>query len=159
MTFVAVSKFKNVCGNLIHGYFGPFHAEVVFGLWPDFFIKIHSNMMHRCFCVLQFKHCLFVVRSEVRALCVHMSFFLAQLELSQKSQTFLKHYWLDVLIGHAYVKMHERRKTLDNIHIDGHFWAWFHALWPYAFLTWNNCKFPVHTPDTWPAHEPTFCGL
>ena len=73
MTFVAVSKFKNVCGNLIHGYFGPFHAEVVFGLWPDFFIKIHSNMMLRGFCVLQFKHCLFVVRSEVRALCVHLA--------------------------------------------------------------------------------------
>ena len=127
MTFVAVSKFKNVCRNLIHGYFKTFHAVVVFGLGPDCFIKIHSNMMHRCFCVLQFKHCLFVVRSEVRALSVSPACpyegYLAQLELSQKSQTFLKHYWLDVLIGHAYVKMHGRRKTLGNIHTDGHFWA------------------------------------
>jgi len=69
---------------------------------------------------------LFVVQSEVRALCVYLAspyegYSAAQLELSQKNQTFLKHYWPDVLIGHAYVKMHGRRKTLDNIHIDGHF--------------------------------------
>ena len=125
MTFVAVSKFKNVCGNLIHGYFKTFHSVVFFSLGPDCFIKIHSNMMLRCSCVLKFKHCLFVVRSEVRALSVCLACpyegYLAQ--LSPKSQTFLKHYWLDVLIGHAYVKMHGRRKTLGNIHTDGNFLA------------------------------------
>ena len=65
MTFVAVIKFKNVCGNLIHGYFKTFPAGVVFGLGPDCFIKIHSNMMLAV--------SVFVVRSEVRALCVHLS--------------------------------------------------------------------------------------
>jgi len=64
---------------------------------------------------LRLGHFVFILHAHMRA------FLAAQLELSQKSQTFLKHYWLDVLIGHAYVKMHGRRKTLDNIHIDGHF--------------------------------------
>ena len=114
-----------MCVILIHRDFEPFHAVLVFGLGPDCFTKIHSNMILRCSWVLQFKHCLFVVRSEVRALSVCLACpyegYLAQLELSQKSQTFLKQYWLDVLIGHAYVKMHGRRKTLGNIHTDGNF--------------------------------------
>ena len=154
-----------MCGNLIHDYFEPFHTVVVFDSEPDCFIKIHSNMMLRCFWVFSPNIACLLFNLRLGHFCVHLSmpiwegYLAAQLELSQKSQTFLKHYWLDVLIGHAYVKMHGRRKTLDNIHTDGHFWAWFHALWPYAFWAWNNCKFPVRTPDTWPAHEPTFCGL
>ena len=80
MTFVAVSKFKNVCGNLIHGYFKTFHAVVFFGLGPDCFIKIHSNMMLSCFCVLhssniacllfdlRLGHFLFILHAHMRAI-------------------------------------------------------------------------------------------